>query len=632
MKALSKQKWLEFIDGMIKGYSGEVIGVKAKGNRFHFSPLDTAADLRLDYDITILPPKKELLPTCESLLEFDISQPFDVQVNRDDQKKILVGVHPYDMIAINMMDTVYLGTHVDEHYQTRRNNTTIIASDILDIPDRAFCGSLGTHIVDTGYDLLVTDLGESVVITIGTDKGSELLDKYATLRDATDSEKGDVEKLRERTGSSYTKEVALDKESWSGVLEENYEHPIWEENARKCLSCGSCTLVCPTCVCYDVEDEMELNMTRGTRSRTWDGCLLKDFTLVGSGEVFRETPKERYRHRYYRKGVYLPNRFGFVACVGCGRCATQCLPDIADPLEVMNVLASFSMEDKKELPTPKVEVDGITEDLLLPKSATIMQKHKMNDLETLYTIKLDSGKELGHEPGQFVEVSIFGIGEAPISISSSPGGETFELLIRRLGDLTTAMERLMPGDKVGIRGPFGNGFNTDGLKGNNMLFIGGGCGMAPLRSIINYTVENRKDFRDVTILYGCKDPDSQLFHNDLYRWEKMEDVDLLTAVDSCPDGQCWDGNTGVITTLIPKARFDPKDTKVIIVGPPIMYKFVIRDIKALGVPDENIIVSLERRMKCGVGKCGHCQINGIYVCLEGPVFNYSDIKDLPEAL
>ena len=631
MKALSKQKWLEFIDGMIEGDSGEVIGVKAKGNRFHFSPLDTAADLRLDHDITILPPKKELLPTCESLLEFDISQPFDVQVKKDDRKKVLVGVHPYDMVAINMMDRIYLDTHVDEHYQARRNNTAIIASDILNIPDRAFCGSLGTHVVDTGYDLLVTDLGDTVVITVGTDKGTELLNKYTTPRDATDTEKNDVEKLRERTGSSYEREMA-DEYSWSEVLEENYDHPIWEENARKCLSCGSCTLVCPTCVCYDVEDEMELNLVKGKRTRTWDGCLLKDFTLVGSGETFRESPMERYRHRYYRKGLYLPKRFGFVACVGCGRCATQCLPDIADPLEVMNVLAASSMEERKELPVPDVEVQGVEEDLLLPVSATIMQKHKMNDLETLYTIKLDSGKKLEYEPGQFVEVSIFGIGEAPISISSAPGGETFELLVRRLGDLTTAIERLMPGDKVGIRGPFGNGFDTDELKGNNMLFIGGGCGLAPLRSIINYTLDNRKDFRDVTILYGCKDPDSQLFHSDLDRWEKMEDVDLFTAVDSCPDGQCWDGNTGVITTLIPMARFDPKDTKVIIVGPPIMYKFVIRDIKALGVPDENIIVSLERRMKCGVGKCGQCQINGVYVCLEGPVFNYNDIKELPEAL
>ncbi|MFW6056403.1 MAG: oxidoreductase, partial [Chloroflexota bacterium] len=137
--------------------------------------------------------------------------------------------------------------------------------------------------------------------------------------------------------------------------------------------------------------------------------------------------------------------------------------------------------------------------------------------------------------------------------------------------------------------------------------------------------------KDITILYGYKDPSSLLFNSDLESWGSRGDVDFKVTVDECRSHDCWEGNVGVITTLIPDVDIDPDTTMAIVVGPPVMYKYVIRELKQKGVPDENIIVSVERRMKCGVGKCGHCQINGVYVCLEGPVFNYADIKELPEA-
>jgi sulfite reductase subunit B len=330
--------------------------------------------------------------------------------------------------------------------------------------------------------------------------------------------------------------------------------------------------------------------------------------------------------------MYLPMRYGFVACVGCGRCSTQCLADIADPLEVMNVLASSSMEDPKKLPIPEVKVHGIKQELLVPKAANILAKEPMTDIDTLYRVVLDSGEHLGHKPGQFIELSIFGIGEAPISIASSPGtGPEFELLVRKIGDVTSKLDTLAIGDKVGVRGPFGNGFSIEELRGRNLLYIGGGCGLAPLRSLINYSLENRSDFKHITILYGCKDPSALLFRNDVESWGKMKDVDFRATVDKCETAECWEGNVGVITTLIPGVEIDPDTTMAVVVGPPVMYKYVIRELKQKGVPDEHIIVSLERRMKCGVGKCGHCQINGVYVCLEGPVFKYSDIKELPEA-
>ncbi len=628
---MSKREWLNFINRLIKEDGSEIIGVKAKGSKFQFAPLDAAEELRLDYDVTILPPKKQLLPPHEDLMSYDISKPFNVLSHINEVKKILVGVHPYDAIAIQQMDEIYLGTHRDEHYDNRRKNTLIIASDILNVPERSFSGSLGTHVVETGFDLLVSDLGDTVTVTIGTPAGGELLEKYSESREATSVEVTKVKRMREELPDKYQRKLKVDKYQWEKLLEENYEHPIWEENSKKCLTCGSCTLVCPTCFCYDVEDVMNINMKHGRRVRTWDGCLLRDFTLVAGGEVFREDIKDRYRHRYYRKGLYLPMRNGFVACVGCGRCATQCLPDIADPCEVINTLASYSMHEKVKFPIPDVKQAGIEEGLLVPEPATIKRKEKMTELETLYEIELDNGEELKHKPGQFVELSIFGIGEAPISISSSPGGKRFELLVRRIGQLTTKLESMNVGEKIGIRGPFGNGFNVEELEGKDILFVSGGCGLAPTRSLINYVMEHRDDFGKVTILYGCKEPKAILFDRDLKSWGDVKDVEVKRTVDTCSNGECWDGDVGLITTLIPPLELDPVSTIAIVVGPPVMYKFVLRELKAKTIPDDNIIVSLERRMKCGVGKCGHCQMNGIYVCLEGPVFKYNDVKDIPEA-
>jgi NAD(P)H-flavin reductase len=162
-----------------------------------------------------------------------------------------------------------------------------------------------------------------------------------------------------------------------------------------------------------------------------------------------------------------------------------------------------------------------------------------------------------------------------------------------------------------------------------MLFICGGIGLAPLKSLIDYTIARRSDFGRVIILYGTKHPSEILFKKDIKIWENMDEVEYHMTVDRADEN--WKGNVGVITTLIPPLEVDVKNTIATVVGPPIMYKYVIKCLQTLGIPDENIYVSLERRMKCGVGKCGHCQINGVYVCKEGPVFNYAQIKELPEA-
>jgi NAD(P)H-flavin reductase len=262
----------------------------------------------------------------------------------------------------------------------------------------------------------------------------------------------------------------------------------------------------------------------------------------------------------------------------------------------------------------------------------VIETKAMTELERYFSFELCSGESLGHMPGQFVEVSIPGIGEAPISISSSPTRvDGFEMVVRRVGNVTGAMHRLEPNDRVGIRGPFGQPFPVEeDMKGRDILFVAGGIGLVPLRSAIQYVLDNRENYGRVIILYGSKTPAERLFVRELLDWQEREDVEYLETVDRADDH--WQGNTGVITTIMPKVEVEAENTVAVVCGPPVMYKFVLLQLFEMNMAAENIFVSLERHMKCGVGKCGHCQINGVYVCQDGPVFRYADIEGFEEAI
>lgn len=270
--------------------------------------------------------------------------------------------------------------------------------------------------------------------------------------------------------------------------------------------------------------------------------------------------------------------------------------------------------------------------IYMPIPAWITNIRPMTKLEKLFTIELPNGMSLNHDPGQFVEVSVFGVGEAPISISSSPSRSdgSFELCVRRVGGLTNALHSLEIGSTIGIRGPFGRGFPIYRFHGKDMLFVPGGLGLAPLRSLIGQVLDERHNFGRIIILYGVRHPSEQLFKDELAEWEARDDVELHLTVDR-PDDD-WKGNVGVITILFPKVQLHARNTVAVTVGPPVMYRFVLAELLAKGIPEGNIWLSLERRMKCGVGKCGHCQIHHIYTCQEGPSFSYAEIKHLKEAL
>ena len=228
-------------------------------------------------------------------------------------------------------------------------------------------------------------------------------------------------------------------------------------------------------------------------------------------------------------------------------------------------------------------------------------------------------------------MSIFGVGEAPISVCSSPTHRgSFELCVRKIGKVTSTLHNLSVGDEIGIRGPFGKGYPVSILEGNDLLLVAGGLGLAPLRSLITYVIDNRRDFGKVSILLGCHTSQDILFSNEIERWSKRIDVSFQCTVDqSDPE---WKGSVGVITTLIPGLTLDPLQTFGIVVGPPVMYKYVISELIFKGIPERQILLSLERHMKCGLGKCGHCQIHHIYCCQDGPVFRYDLIKNIRGAV
>ena len=271
--------------------------------------------------------------------------------------------------------------------------------------------------------------------------------------------------------------------------------------------------------------------------------------------------------------------------------------------------------------------------LYRPFTCKVELVEDLTPAEKLFRFVRTDGQPFGHQPGQFMQVSLMGIGEAPISVSSSPTrGAYLELGVRATGTMTEALHKLKPGDEIGLRGPFGTSFPVDEMKGRDLLLISGGCGLAPMRALIQYVEDCRDDYGDVTVLYGAKSPDDVLYKSELVALQHSDRLTCQVTVDNIPGGTCWDGNVGLITKLIGPLTIDPARTTAVIVGPPIMYKYVIQELYEQNLPPENIVVSLERYMKCGVGKCGHCTIDHVYCCTDGPVFTLDQISSLKGAI
>lgn len=272
----------------------------------------------------------------------------------------------------------------------------------------------------------------------------------------------------------------------------------------------------------------------------------------------------------------------------------------------------------------------------IPGPARIVRTYHLTEDVKFFQIRIiDMEKALSfkYRPGQFGMISVLGAGEAPFSISSTPSRPgLLEFCIRKVGTVTNALFRMKENDLIGFRGPYGNGFPVEKMRDKDILIVVGGLGAAPLRSVLLYCLDNRDQFRRVSLLHGAKRPAEMIFREEFFSLKERDDLECHLAVDEDDTG-AWTENIGVVTTLFPLLKkIDPSNTCALVCGPPVMYKFVIKEFVKLNIPKDQILMTLERRMKCGVGKCGHCAIDYIYTCLDGPVFTYWDVIHMRELI
>jgi len=242
----------------------------------------------------------------------------------------------------------------------------------------------------------------------------------------------------------------------------------------------------------------------------------------------------------------------------------------------------------------------------------------------------NTAKNFNFKAGQFGEYSVFGEGESTFCIASAPTRKDYiECSFKQVGKVTTALRRISLGDTIGFRGPYGNYFPVDEWKGKNIVFIAGGIGLAPVRCVIWNVLDLRDQFKDVTIVYGARSVADLVYKRELEEWKNMPGVNTVVTVDPGGEDENWKGEIGFVPAIVEKAAPKAENAVAIICGPPIMIKYTMPVLNKLGFKDEDIITTLENRMKCGLGKCGRCNVGNVYVCKDGPVFNYEQIKKLP---
>jgi formate hydrogenlyase subunit 6/NADH:ubiquinone oxidoreductase subunit I len=322
--------------------AGPVYGPVARRAKFVFGRLESPGELRLDYDVTILPPKKLFFPPAQELLRFDGDR-FRAPV--EPEEKVLLGVHPYDVKALDMTDLLFRERHADVNYLAHRDTTTIVASSIQKAAPRAFWSSIGPDVPPKGHDAFLTRVAGGYVFETRTPRGDALL-AHGAFAPATGAQIEAAKTANSTALPPCPETLAHPADAVARTVRATFrKERLWDELAADCFSCGSCNTVCPTCYCFDVQDAWNVDQKSGARTRYWDACLTEDFATISLGggrtENFRETRGDRFRHRFMRKAAYLNEKLGGPACVGCGRCASACTADIADPVRVIDrIMAS----------------------------------------------------------------------------------------------------------------------------------------------------------------------------------------------------------------------------------------------------------------------------------------------------
>ncbi len=324
---LEKSKLDEFIRKLSKKM--RVVAPCEKGNgNYVFSEINSSSEIAFNYIPTILPPKKYFMPPREKIVEFKINGDVKENIFIENERIAIFGVHTCDLSGLQCLNIVFNEKPVDHNFILRKENMFIIGLECNSYCDSyASCALVNAHLPNGGYDLFFTDLGNRYIINVNTQEGEELVESFK-LPAATSKDMLDLQKIREEKKKVFKNEINVDPSIIPQIFEKSYNSKVWEEVGNKCISCGNCTNVCPTCYCFDMEDKVNLDLKTGERIRSWDSCQFETFAKVAGGENFREERSIRQRHRVYRKFKFSIDKYNRFFCTGCGRCSRTCMAGI----------------------------------------------------------------------------------------------------------------------------------------------------------------------------------------------------------------------------------------------------------------------------------------------------------------
>ena len=534
----------------------------------------------------------------------------------DEPPLALIGVLPCDLAAIEILDKVWMGSPFQEtRYVARRRNAFIVAVNCLEPGELCFCDSMGTGPgAGDGFDLCLTEVDGAFLVEVGTEKGQTILASVPT----SPTEKEDRQVLQESLEAARSRMGrSLDHGGLPGILFGNIDHPRWEELARRCLTCGNCTHVCPTCFCFNVRETGNLADGHEDRERFWDSCFSLDHSMIHGG-YFRATPKQRYRQWLTHKLGAWESQFGHSGCVGCGRCIAWC-PVGIDITEEAEAIRKESRGHVR-MPAPRKH-RLMAGDPLIPSPAQVV--HVREETPDTTTLWLEPTGPYRWEPGQFNMLSVPGVGDVPISVSGQSGAAILHT-IRSVGKVTEALVSLEAGSLAGLRGPFGTAWPLEESRGRIVTVVAGGIGLAPLRGAVREMAATPRMYPSVRLLYGARTPGDILYPDELESWTDHLHMKVQVTVDRA--APTWTGHVGFVTNFLRRKEEVRQDSVYLVCGPEIMMRVVLDELLGAQVPEDHIFLSLERNMKCGAGFCGRCQKGPFFICKDGPVFRYDQIS------